>query len=241
MYRPEGEIANYVQAVWFAQTSLQGEAWLPSDGANGIIIPISGEVWLNNNRVTAPFYIQPTATKSVKVFYSEATCFCGIRFKPAGFAFLEAVNHPLVDPCKIATMVESLQSHASFELLLTLLHPMLSVQVPQHHSALYTQTLLSHIAKLTPLDEAYTQTPIGKRQLERKVKLHCGITPKHLARIYRARQARQRLKENPNINLAQLALECDYADQAHLIREFKSIMQITPAKYKKLLQASTVT
>ncbi|WP_310736901.1 helix-turn-helix domain-containing protein [Pseudoalteromonas sp. SG41-5] len=62
------------------------------------------------------------------------------------------------------------------------------------------------------------------------------MTAKHLARIYRVRQARQLIKANPQLSLAQLALECGFSDQSHLNNEFNAILQIPPAKYKKLIQ-----
>ncbi|WP_310736550.1 helix-turn-helix domain-containing protein [Pseudoalteromonas sp. SG41-1] len=54
--------------------------------------------------------------------------------------------------------------------------------------------------------------------------------------MYRVRQARQLIKANPQLSLAQLALECGFSDQSHLNNEFNAILQIPPAKYKKLIQ-----
>ncbi|PCK32157.1 helix-turn-helix domain-containing protein [Pseudoalteromonas piscicida] len=237
IHHPDGMIAQYVQAIWFAQSRTQGAAWLPSDGANGFIFPIKGKVYLGDDQVALPYLTQPTATHSVKIHYSAQACFCGLRFQPAGLGVLKASAHPLVEHKHINKVVKALKNNPSFKTLLELLKPMLAAEVTLDRSALYTQTLLGHIAKLAPLQFAYTKTPLGQRQLERQIKQYCGITPKHLARIHRARSVRKILKDNPNINFAQLAIECGYADQAHLIREFKSIMQITPAKYRKRIQA----
>lgn len=221
LINPTGEIANYVQAIWFAQSCKRGEAWLPSDGATGFIFPLRGLVSLNDNELKAPFFIQPTAIQSSKVNYSEQACFFGIRFKPAGLAFLKTLQHPIANPKKILPLLSALQSSANLTTLLQLLEPILNMPIPRQNSVLHTQALLNHIVSMTPLKQAYAQTPIGKRQLERLVKTHCGITPKHLARIYRVRLAKQKLKETPDINIAQLALDCGFADQSHLIREFK--------------------
>ncbi|QUI70722.1 helix-turn-helix domain-containing protein [Pseudoalteromonas sp. M8] len=242
LINPTGEIANYVQAIWFAQSHKCGETWLPSDGATGFIFPLRGLVSFNDNQLTAPFYLQPIAIQSSKVSYSEQACFFGIRFKPAGLAFLKTLQHPIANPKNILPLLNTLQkSSANLTALLQLLEPILNMPIPRHNSILHTQTLLEHIVSMTPLEQAYAQTPIGKRQLERQVKIHCGITPKHLARIYRVRLAKQKLRETPDINIAQLALDCGYADQSHLIREFKTIFQITPAKYTKRLKAADTT
>ena len=49
---------------------------------------------------------------------------------------------------------------------------------------------------------------------------------------------RKIIKDNPEMSFAGIALECGFTDQPHLIKEFKAIMHITPAKYRKLLKDS---
>ncbi len=63
-----------------------------------------------------------------------------------------------------------------------------------------------------------------------------GINPKSFARIRRfqsALAALQRLRGN-DVSLSLLAVEMGYADQAHMIRDFKSFSGFTPGQYRSL-------
>src|SRR5262245_57799090 len=73
---------------------------------------------------------------------------------------------------------------------------------------------------------------IGKsrRQLERAFSESVGVSPKTLARLARFQNV-LRLAGRRAPRWAQLAAECGYADQAHLIREFKEFSGETPADH----------
>ena len=56
-----------------------------------------------------------------------------------------------------------------------------------------------------------------------------GANPKEYARIVRFQKSLKLLQHDfENINLAQLAYQCGYADQSHFIREFKQFSGYTP-------------
>ncbi|WKD23276.1 helix-turn-helix domain-containing protein [Pseudoalteromonas sp. KG3] len=236
VYTPTGGIADYVQAIWFANAQFSGESWLPCDGAKGVIFLISGQLNLAGRALQPPYFMQTISTQSEKVTFTAGTVFCGIRFKPAGLAHLQKVNHSLVAPATLTGIAQALAQHANLDSFIDLLSAHLNAPKIHHQAIEHTQKLIHKIINLTPLNTAYDHSPKGKRQLERYVKNTCDITAKHLARIYRVRQAKQLIKDHPQLSLAQLALECGFADQSHLNNEFNAILQITPAKYKKLIQ-----
>ncbi|MEN6669798.1 helix-turn-helix domain-containing protein [Psychrobacter sp. B38] len=235
LYSPTGDIAHYIQAIWFASAPFSGESWLPCDGANGVIFLISGQLELSGIRLQPPYFMQTISTQSKKVTFTSGTVFCGIRFKPAGLAHLQKIKHALVAPATLTKIAQGLDQDANLDSFIDLLSTYLNAPKTPHHTIEQTQQFIHKIINLTPLNTAYDNSPKGKRQLERYVKDTCGITAKHLARIYRVRQARQLIKDNPQLSLAQLALECGFTDQSHLNNEFNTILQITPAKYKKLI------
>ncbi len=90
---------------------------------------------------------------------------------------------------------------------------------------------------------------LSRRQLERIFKLRLGLTPKQYSALCRVHHGRNAIKkiallqmsaEHKSIDraesivsghYAELALALGYYDQAHFIREFKSIMSITPGDY----------
>jgi len=75
---------------------------------------------------------------------------------------------------------------------------------------------------------------VGERRLERAFDRSVGVGPKVLGRVLRFRQAIRRLDDARNARHSQwavVAATAGYADQAHLIREFKALAGITPTAY----------
>jgi AraC-like DNA-binding protein len=59
-----------------------------------------------------------------------------------------------------------------------------------------------------------------------------GLTPKHYFRIQRFNAVARKLAGPAKQNLAQLAADFGYADQAHLTREFRELAGVTPSHYR---------
>jgi len=58
-----------------------------------------------------------------------------------------------------------------------------------------------------------------------------GVTPKVAARILRFQRATRRAREPGPVNLARVAADCGYHDQAHMAREFRALAGTTPSAY----------
>lgn len=70
---------------------------------------------------------------------------------------------------------------------------------------------------------------IGLRQLEREFKERIGISPKKYLRISRLIQVHRLLEANKELNLTQVAYQLGYTDQAHFIRDYRSIIGEKPS------------
>jgi methylphosphotriester-DNA--protein-cysteine methyltransferase len=68
-------------------------------------------------------------------------------------------------------------------------------------------------------------------QLERRFRQRVGLKPKLLARQTRAASLAAAAKTTSRPDWARLALEHGYADQAHLVREFRELMGLTPTRF----------
>lgn len=77
------------------------------------------------------------------------------------------------------------------------------------------------------LDFVCRQANLSPRQFRRRCLEESGLTPRHLCRILRFRQA-CRLAERLPRDWAAIALEAGYYDQAHLIRDFREFCGRTP-------------
>ncbi|GAA0512032.1 AraC family transcriptional regulator [Paractinoplanes deccanensis] len=66
------------------------------------------------------------------------------------------------------------------------------------------------------------------RHLTDRFRAEFGLRPKEAARVARFDRARQALR--PTARLADLAAACGYADQSHLVREFRALAGCTPSR-----------
>ena len=76
---------------------------------------------------------------------------------------------------------------------------------------------------------------VGERRLERAFDRSVGVAPKVFARVMRLRRAVRRIeaatKGAAPVVWTALAFDAGYADQAHLIREFRTLAGVTPVQY----------
>jgi len=71
------------------------------------------------------------------------------------------------------------------------------------------------------------------RTLERNFKQSSGYTVKDVSALMRFEQIRNQLWRHPDSNIAALAHELGYTDQAHLSKEFKRYSGTTPAAFAR--------
>jgi AraC-like DNA-binding protein len=84
-----------------------------------------------------------------------------------------------------------------------------------------------------PVSQVAAAAHATVRTLERKFKGSSGYTVKDVSGLMRFEQARNHLWLYPNSNLAGLAHELGYTDQAHLSREFRRYSGTTPAAFAR--------
>ena len=84
-----------------------------------------------------------------------------------------------------------------------------------------------------PVSEVAAAANATVRTLERNFKQSSGHTVKDVSGLMRFEQVRNELWRNPDSNIAGLAAECGYSDQAHLSKEFKKYSGSTPAAFAR--------
>jgi hypothetical protein len=70
-----------------------------------------------------------------------------------------------------------------------------------------------------------------RRQLERKFQKQIGISAKQLGKVIRLQTALKLLLNRQSENLARIAYESEYYDQAHFIRDFKEFTGTNPGSF----------
>jgi AraC-like DNA-binding protein len=85
--------------------------------------------------------------------------------------------------------------------------------------------------RLTRVDDLAAKEGIGKRRLQRLFSEYVGVSPKWVIQRYRLHDAAERLDEGEDVDLAALALDLGYFDQAHFARAFKAVVGKPPGEY----------
>jgi len=82
------------------------------------------------------------------------------------------------------------------------------------------------------------ESAASPRHLNRLFDVWIGFGPKRFARIVRVQAALRRLLEEPDANLADLAVELGFADHAHLARDMRELTGESPSALARRLQAN---
>jgi AraC-like DNA-binding protein len=83
------------------------------------------------------------------------------------------------------------------------------------------------------VEQLAAELGVSRQHLAVQFRQHVGLSPKLFARICRFRLATAALKTAPagSPDWAQLALECGYFDQSHLIHDFQALAATTPERF----------
>ena len=106
----------------------------------------------------------------------------------------------------------------------------------------FASSLTGHIiatkSKTSVKDLAH-QLNLNYKSLERKSSAIIGITPKRLTAVIRFYQVLKSVMHTGHIDWKQVATECGYYDQAHLINDFKKYTNLPPDDFIKKQLAFT--
>lgn len=79
---------------------------------------------------------------------------------------------------------------------------------------------------------------ISVRSLQRLTEKYVGLTPTLLIRRRRLQEAAAKLREQPDLNLSDLAYELGYTDHSHLTNEWRTVLGFTPSSYRSSATSS---
>jgi AraC-like DNA-binding protein len=141
---------------------------------------------------------------------------------------IEQITEQLYEACDFDTMMSIVQNY----LLRKVRY--LKKSLPVDQALLYIQQKRS----LPNIDELARQACISVRQLERQCNERIGMPPKVFARLVRFSKAWHMRENNPHLSWLQIAHACDFADQMHMIRDFKDFAGVTPTLLQTDLEKS---
>ena len=184
---------------------------------------------------SGPFVIDPRQLVSI----------IGVHFRPGGaFPFLGTPASELADA---HVDLEALWGTSALELR----ERLCVAKTPIERFNLLEKALMAHL--LRPLDRHYAvrfalhtfgridsglaihdvarDAGLSQRRFIQLFAREVGMSPKLFCRVLRFRQALETVRQTALPNWAQLAVDCGYYDQAHLIHDFRFFSNLTPKEY----------
>jgi AraC-like DNA-binding protein len=196
-------------------------------------------------------FIQPRSfvfgqlTQPLEIVPTGVTEIMAVRFHPDGFIPfctmpIAAMENRPVSLTELYeqegdTLAHTVIAASTFQNRIAILEDFL-VQRLKDTKTIDTITAASVDALLTlkgqlSVDQMAEQQTISRRQLERRFATTVGLSPKQLSKIIRLQHTLKNMEKNPSNNLASLAVENGYFDQAHFIKDFREFTGMTPKQF----------
>ncbi|SEE99265.1 AraC-type DNA-binding protein [Arthrobacter alpinus] len=93
--------------------------------------------------------------------------------------------------------------------------------------------LIASNASVVRIEDAAARLSMSTRTLQRLSQKYVGLSPSVLIRRRRLQEAAERTRTQPEADLASIAIEFGYVDQAHLTNDFQKVLGLTPGSYRR--------
>jgi len=249
MYQPKGKLSACVQAVWSASVNQDSSSsikrWLQGDACSGIMFNLGGPVYLDKTPYSGCAVLLPVSKQAQSITLPPGAQVTGIRLHPGitSSVFGTCYDRPVavkddMQLSEVQAMTQHLIHTPGHYARMTALYKWLNrvIDFPDNIPTTFMQ-MLNTMPKARLRDLFSADTPLSQRQLERKFQDRMGMTIKQVQRILRVQKSIHTLKNNPDSNLVELALDQGFSDQSHMTREFKQIAKITPRKYSQVISS----
>jgi AraC-like DNA-binding protein len=142
-----------------------------------------------------------------------------------------------------ARLSEQMQEAPNAEERLTILQRELSQRYLAHERenalALTVANTIERRAGKVRIAELSENAGVGRRALLQRFDACVGLTPKQYVRITRLRSMITALFARGSEDLSRLSVKYGFYDQSHMIHEFRDLVGLPPAVFKKELEAFT--
>jgi AraC-like DNA-binding protein len=176
-----------------------------------------------------------------------------VGFQPGGMHRLlgipmnELLDRPLDSSLllgrEIDEVTEQLNAAPDMDKMVDVVERYLLKKVKGLKGMLPVEEVLIHMLgqkKLVTVDQLAKQACVSVRQLERQCQERTGMPPKLFLRLVRFSRAWVMREKNKNVSWLEIAHACDYADQMHMIRDFKDFVGVTPKTLQTFLEQGSL-
>ena len=258
LYKPAYPLSQYVPLIWQATNSgtPPSRQRIYPDGAMALVIHL--------NKPTATYFVDDAAhsyrvpllagpySRSFHIDPSQSTAVIGIIFRPgAARMFFPIAAHELHNadialselyPDEADRLLNQACSAAEgppqLRVVEQYLTRKLASALPIHPAVSYGVERLSREGGVRSVRRIQLETGLSHTRFIQLFREHVGLTPKLFCRVRRFHGLLNRIEKGMPVNWAELAADCGYFDQAHLIRDFRSFADVTPLEYSRAMADS---
>ena len=180
----------------------------------------------------------------------------GIKFRPGGFrAFLRAPVASITNRIIPIESVFSVDAHAlearvlscdeDDDMIAAAAAAVFATGLPDRDEdarlAERVVAMVQEDRRILTVEQLARRAGLGKRALQRLFNEYVGVSPKWVIARCRLFEAADALTEGRQRDLARVAIDLGYYDQAHFSRDFKRIVGFPPAEYARSARNGNVT
>ncbi len=211
-------------------------------GADVVVIISFGEEWLIDDERLTSF---AAGLHEVQVTTEHAGQAYGMQVNlapPAAYMLfglpLDELAHrevPLEDVLREPSLEERLSDElnwsARFELLDAVLTRRLADAQAPTAGVVWAWERLCETHGRVPVGKLAEELGWSRRRLVERFREQIGLPPKSVARLLRFEHARELAERSDRPSWAEIAFECGYYDQSHLIHDFRAVTGRTPVTF----------
>jgi len=245
---PAADLGVFIEHFWMVSWDLRGAAPYNAQTVSHPSVQLALEE--GNSRIYGV-----VKGRSSRLLEDEGQVFA-VKFRPGGFyPFLKSPLSRLTN--RSIALSDLFGSHAQNfqEAVLSLDDGAMKVNAAENFLRQYmperdeTAVLAGQIVdeicinrEIMTVDDVAARFDLGKRMLQRMFDQYIGVTPKWVIRVYRLHEIVERLHADKAarkaVDFAALSQELGYFDQAHFVKDFKSIIGYTPTEYLRKLRSA---
>ena len=260
VHKPASPLSEYVEFMWRAANSgaLPSRQRVYPNGAMALVIHLKKPTvtyFIDNDPYTfrVPLLAGPYS-RSFEIDPSQSTAVIGVLFRPGvGRILFPIAPHELHNTdialsefCPGAAdrllndVCSAPSEHAQFLVVEQYFIRKLANAAPIHPVVRYAVEQLSCDSRVRSVRKIQLDTGLSHTRFIQLFREHVGLTPKLFRRVRRFHALLDQITKGIPVNWAQLAAQCGYFDQAHLIRDFRAFAGITPLEYSRAMPDSDV-
>ncbi|MBU3066868.1 helix-turn-helix domain-containing protein [Nocardia sp. NEAU-G5] len=238
------ELSQFVEWYWCVQWDLRGQ---PPYVAEVLSYPSVNVSFERTTSRTGGFVNGVCTTKFTRELSEEGETFA-VKFRPGGFgaftgldvgSFRDAAVELTEVLPRARGLTERVLSAPTVETRRDLLEDFFGEAArtatvdDAYRLVLRIIAAMESDRELTRVDQVTERYDMSIRTLQRLFRRYVGVNPKWVLRRYRLQDGAQMLADGRTEDLAALAVELGYFDQAHFCREFATEVGMAPLEYAR--------